>query len=126
MTDPEVLDRLSLLEAKVQELQSVQDLLLRLLSTSRPLAHLLEYYGATEASEKAFYGLLDELLASTQGPKARHPTFAYFQMRLGEIFPALKGDRAFIQTLIDTLKADRAAYRELYQYMAEHGWPNWG
>ena len=125
MTDPEVLDRLALLEAKVQELQSVQDLLLRLLSTSRPLAHLLEYYGATEANEQAFYGLLDELVASAQGPKARHPTFAYFQMRLGEIFPALKGDRAFIQTLIDTLKTDRAAYRELYEYMSAHGWPTW-
>ncbi len=126
MTDSDVLDRLALLEAKVEELQSVQDLLLRLLSTSRPLAHLLEYYGSTEASEKALYGLLDELLASSQGPKARHPTFAYFQLRVGEIFPALKGDRAFIQTLIDTLKADRAAYRELHAYMTAHGWPNWG
>lgn len=125
VTDPDVLDRLATLEARVQELQSVQDLLLRLLSTSRPLANLLEYFGATEAAAQQVYQLLDEMLAATRGPADRHPTFSYFQMRLNEIFPALRGDRTFVQTLIDTLKTDRAPYRELHVYMTEHGWPDW-
>jgi hypothetical protein len=125
VTDQDVLDRLATLEARVQELQSVQDLLLRLLSTSRPLANLLEYFGATEAAAQALYQLLDEMLAGVHGPAPRHPTFNYFQMRLNEIFPALRGDRTFVQTLIDTLKTDRAAYRELHTYMTEHGWPAW-
>ena len=125
MTDPDVLDRLSTLEARVQELQSVQDLLLRLLSTSRPLANLLEYFGATEAAVQSMYQLLDEMLAATRGPAERHPTFSYFQMRLNEIFPALKGDRGFVQTLIDTLKTDRPPYRELHAYMMAKGWPIW-
>ena len=125
MTDSDLQGRVEALEAQVAELKSVQDLLMRLLSTTRPLANLLEYYGATDAAEQALYSLLDELLAASRGPKPRQPTFSYFQMRLGEIFPALRADRAFVQTLIDTLKVDRPAYRELHAYMAAHGWPTW-
>jgi hypothetical protein len=125
VTDSELQGRIEALEAQVAELKSVQDLLVRVLSTTRPLASLLEFYGATDATEQALNGLLDELLAASRGPKQRQPTFSYFQMRLGEIFPALRSDRAFVQTLIDTLKVDRPAYRELHSYMAAHGWPSW-
>ena len=100
MTDLDLQGRVEALEAHVAELKSVQDLLMRLLSTTRPLANLLEYYGATDAAEQALYGLLDELLAATRGPKQRHPNRRdFFQMRLAEIFPALRADRAFVQTL---------------------------
>ena len=125
MTDSDLQGRVETLEAQVAELKSVQDLLMRLLSTTRPLANLLEYYGATEATEKALYGLLDELLVASRGSRQRQPTFSFFQMRLAEIFPALRADRAFVQTLIDTMKVDRPAYRELHAYMAAHGWPSW-
>ena len=125
MTDSDMLGRVEALEGQVQELKSVQDLLMRLLATTRPLANLLEFYGATDAAEQALNSLLDELLAASRGPKPRQPTFSYFQMRLGEIFPALRSDRAFVQTLIDTLKVDRSAYRELHAYMASHHWPTW-
>ncbi len=125
MTDSELAGRVEALEAQVAELRAVQDVLMRLLSTTRPLANLLEYYGATEAAEQALYGLLDEVLAAARGPQARHPSFNFFQMRLGEIFPALRTDRNFVQTVIDTLKVDRPAYRELHAFMAAHGWPRW-
>ena len=125
MTESDLQGRVEALETQVAELKSVQDLLMRLLSTTRPLANLLEYYGATDAAEQALYGLLDELLAASRGPKQRQPTFSFFQMRLSEIFPALRGDRAFVQTLIDTMKVDRPAYRELHAFMASHGWPRW-
>ena len=125
MTDLDLQGRVEALEAQVAELKSVQDLLMRLMSTTRPLANLLEYYGSTDAAEQALYNLLDELLAASRGPKPRQPTFSYFQMRLAEIFPALRADRGFVQTLIDTMKVDRPAYRELHAYMAAHHWPSW-
>jgi hypothetical protein len=125
VTDSDLQGRIEALETQVAELRSVQDLLVRLLSTTRPLASVLEFFGATDAAEQALYSLLDELLAASRGPKPRQPTFSYFQMRLGEIFPALRGDRAFVQTLIDTLKVDRPAYRELHAYMDAHHWPSW-
>ena len=125
VTDSDVRARIEALETQVQELKSVQDLLMRLLATTRPLASMLAFYGGTETTEHALYGLLDELAANARGPKSRQPTFSYFQMRLEEILPALRGDRVFIQTLIDTLKADRPAYRDLHAYMVSHRWPKW-
>jgi hypothetical protein len=125
VTESEVRARIEALETQVQELKSVQDMLVRLMATTRPLASMLEFYGATEATEHAIYGLLDELAANASGPKPRQPTFSYFQLRLAEILPTLRGDRAFVQTLIDTLKVDRPAYRDLHAYMVSHRWPKW-
>jgi hypothetical protein len=117
--------RLAAIEAQIEELKSVQELLLRLLSTTRPLAKLLEYYGATDTKEQALYRLLDELVERIRGPKFREPTFGSFIQRLGEIFPDMRGDRQFVQLLIDTLRVERSAYRELHDFMAAHHWPVW-
>jgi len=117
--------RLAAIEEQVEELKSVQELLLRLLSTTRPLAKLLEYYGATDTKEQALYRLLDELVERARGPKYREPTFGSFIQRLGEIFPDLRGDRQFVQLLIDTLRVERPAYRDLHRFMVSHRWPVW-
>jgi hypothetical protein len=125
VADSDLLGRVEALETQVAELRSVQDVLMRLLSTTRPLESVLRFYGATDSAEQALYQFLDELLDASRGPKPRQPSFSYFRMRLDEIFPPQRGDRAFIQTLIDTLKVDRPAYRELHAYMAANGWPKW-
>jgi hypothetical protein len=117
--------RLAAIEAQIEELKSVQELLLRLLSTTRPLAKLLEYYGATDTKEQALYRLLDELVERIRGPKFREPTFGSFVQRLGEIFPDMRGDRQFVQLLMDTLRVERPAYRDLHDFMAAHHWPVW-
>ena len=53
------------------------------------------------------------------------PSFAFFEMHINEIFPHLRGDREFVQLLIDTLRVERPAYRALHQYMLAHNWPSW-
>ena len=125
MPDPDVMARLTAIESELQELRSMQDLVLRLLSTARPLSNLLQSYGATESRERGLYRLLDELVEATRGPKHLQPTFGPFKVRLGEIFPELRGDKQFVQLVIDTLRIERAAYRELHAYMAAHNWPVW-
>jgi hypothetical protein len=125
MSDPDVIARVAALESEVQELKAIQDLLLRLLSTTRPLSGLLEYYGATESTEQALYRYLDEMVERIRGPQHGHPSFSAFQVRVGGLFPQLRGDRQFMQLLIDTLKVERPAYAELYRYMNEHHWPVW-
>jgi hypothetical protein len=125
VAESDVMARLAEIEAQIQELKAVQDLLLRLASTTRPLSGLLEYYGAKETQEQGLYKFLDELVELTRAPKHRHPTFGLFKIRLGELFPELRGDRQFVQLIIDTLKVERPAYRELHQYMMSHGWPVW-
>lgn len=125
MVESDVMTRLAALEMEIQELKAVQDLLLRLLSTTRPLSSVLEYYGATESTEQALYRFLDEMVERVRGPQRGQPSFGAFQVRIGGLFPQLRGDRQFIQLLIDTLKLERPAYAELYKYMAEHHWPVW-
>jgi hypothetical protein len=127
MTDVrnDALARVASLEARVEALEAVQELLLRLLSTTRPLAGVLEYYSATETQEQAFYRLLDTMAGRTGGAERDRPSFAFFEMNLNEIFPHLRGDREFVQLLIDTLRVERPAYRALHQYMLAHKWPSW-
>ena len=117
--------RLAVLEGEVQELKAIQDLMLRLLSTTRPLARLLEFYGAAESKQQDLYRLLDELVEDFRRPEHRQPAFGAFRTRLGGIFPELRGDRDFTQMLIDTLKIERPAYRELYRCMVDRHWPVW-
>jgi hypothetical protein len=117
--------RLTALEKEVQELKAVQDVLLRVMSTTRPLSGMLEYYGATESKEQALYRFLDEMVEGVRGPEHRHPSFGAFRIRLAGIFPEYRGDRDFTQLLIDTLKIERPAYRELHRYMTDHHWPVW-
>ena len=69
-TSNDPLARVADLEARVEQLEAVQELLLRLLSTTRPLAGVLEQYGATKTQEQAFYQLLDGLADRTNGPNA--------------------------------------------------------
>ena len=125
MSESDVTTRLVALEAEVAELKAVQALLVRLLATTRPLSGMLEYYGATESTEQALYRYLDEMVEKIRGPQHGHPTFSAFQVRIGGLFPQLRGDRQFIQLLIDTLKVERPAYAELYRYMQQHHWPVW-
>jgi len=113
------------LDARLHEVEAVQQLILRLLSTTKPLESVLEHYGATDTQERAFYPLLEELAVRARGREKDRPTFAYFLMKVEDIFPSLRGDREFVETVIDTLKVERPAYRELHAYMAAKGWPTW-
>lgn len=117
--------RVQQLEARVDELVAIQDLLLRLLSTTRPLAKMLEQYGATETQEEAIYRLMDRVSERTRGDERDLVSFGYFKRGVGEIFPDRRDDREFVQLLIDTLKVERPAYRELHAYMVANRWPVW-
>jgi hypothetical protein len=113
------------LDARLRELEAVQALILRLLSTRKPLEDVLEHYGATDSQERAFYRLLDDLAARARGREQDRPTFGYFNVQIGGIFPALRGDREFVSLVIDTMRVERPVYRELHAFMAANGWPKW-
>ena len=110
------------LEARVAHLGMMQDLLFRLMSMTRPLSNVLEQFGATRTQEQELLKFLDELVERSRGPERGQPSRAHFEMHVGEILPALRGNREFLQLLMDTLKVERPAYRELHEYMAAHGW----
>ena len=125
MSDANLAGRLAELDARLREIEAVQELILRLMATTRPLDAVLRHYGSTETQERALYTLLDDLVTRARGGEANRPTFAYFLMKFQEIFPALRNDRQFVQLVLDTLKLERPAYRELHAYTAAQGWPSW-
>ena len=122
---PDLAARVDELESQMAELRAMHELVLRLLSTSRPLARVLEQYGANETQEQALYRLLDRLNERIRGPERDRTSFGIFKRGVFEIFGARQDDREFVQLLIDTLKIERPAYRELHEYMMSHRWPVW-
>jgi hypothetical protein len=127
MTDGERVDAPTLadLDLRLREVEAVQQLILRVLATTSPLDKLLAQFGATETQERAFYQMLDELVDRSRGPVEDRPTFGYFVMQLDKIFPSQRGNREFVELLLDTLKLARSTYRELHEYMEAQGWPAW-
>jgi hypothetical protein len=124
MTEPDTdaLSRFADLDARVRALEAVQEVILRIMATTKPLDRVLEQYGATETQEQAFYKLLDDLVARAAGPEENRPTFGYFQLQLEHIFPPLRHDRTFTQLIIDTLKVERPVYRTLHAYASANRW----
>jgi hypothetical protein len=123
--EAEIAAKLADFDARLREVEMVQGLILRIMATTKPLDAVLESYGATATQELAFYKLLDDLVVRARGREQDRPTFAFFEMQLNEIFPEHRHDREFIRLLIDTLKLERPAYRELHQYTSTRGWPSW-
>ena len=111
------------LEARVAHLEMMQDLLFRLMSMTRPLSNVLEQFGATRTQEQELLKFLDELVERARGPERGRPSRAHFEMHVGQILPSLRKDLEFLRLVMDTLRVERVAYRELHDYMHAQGWP---
>jgi hypothetical protein len=117
-------ERLTELEAHVAQLDLLQQLMLRLLSIMHPLSNVLAQYGASSSQEQELLQYLDQLATRVHSlERTRQPTVDEFQERMGEILPALRKDIEFLRLVIDTLRVERVAYRELHDYMHAQGWP---
>lgn len=123
-TDTDVAARLADLDGRLRVVEALQGLILRIMSTTKPLDAVLEHYGATTTQEVAFYKLLDDLVVRARGREQDRPTFGFFEMQLAEIFPEHRKNGEFIRLLLDTLKLERPAYRELHDYTVAKGWPS--
>src|SRR5437867_1499771 len=115
-------ERLAELEAHVKQLDMLQQLMLRLLSIMHPLSNVLAQYGATATQERDLLQYLDELAGRVRSLERNRPSFDEFRIRVGEILPALRADGEFLCLVIDTLRVERVAYRELHDYMIGQGW----
>ena len=117
--------RIAALESKVQELEALVNLALRLLAVEKPVSAVLERYGATEAEDLAVHALLSDMATRAERGGMYAPSFGGFINDLSERFPSTRGNREFVSLLLDTLKVDRPAYQKLHAYISEQGWPHW-
>ena len=117
--------RIAALESKVQELDSLVNLALRLLAVENPVSALLERYGATQAEDQAVHAMLADVARRTEQGGMYAPSFPAFQDEIDTRFPTIRGDRQFVTLLVDTLKLDRPAYQKLHAYATAQGWPKW-
>lgn len=117
--------RIAALESKVQEVETLVNLALRLLAVEKPVSALLERYGATEAEDLAVHALLSGLATRAEQGGMYAPSFGGFVNDLSDRFPATRGNREFVGLLLDTLKLDRPAYQKLHSYVTQRGWPQW-
>ncbi len=117
--------RIAALEAKVQELDALVSLALRLLAVEKPISAVMERYGATEAEDLAVHALLDDVAKRAEQGGMYAPSFGGFVGELFERFPGVRGNKEFVALLLDTLKVDRASYHKLHAYVAAQGWPKW-
>ena len=117
-------ERLKDLEAHVAQLDMLQQLILRLLSIMHPLSNVLAQYGATATEERELMQYLDELAGRANSlERTKRPTLEEFQDRIAAIMPAIRQDVDFLRLVIDTLRVERSAYRDLHGYMIDQGWP---
>jgi hypothetical protein len=117
-------ERLRELEAHVRQLDMLQQLILRLLSIMHPLSNVLAHYGANATQEHDLMQFLDELAGRVRSLERNRPTYDEFRIRVSDILPSLSGDAEFLRLIIDTLRVERSAYRELHEYMVAQGWLN--
>jgi hypothetical protein len=117
--------RIAALESKVQELEALVNVSLRLSAAEKPLSALLSRFGATEAETLAVHALLDDVAKRVQAGGFYTPSFAGFLSDLSKVCPAAKADREFVALLLDTLKVERPAYQRLHAFVVAQGWPEW-
>lgn len=124
--DADHASRMAALEARVQELEVLVNLALRLLALEKPVSALLQRYGASEAEEHAVHALLDDVARRAEKGGMYAPSFSSFVDEVYGRFPDIRGNRQFVELLLDTLKLDRPIYQALHTYGLSHGWPQWG
>jgi hypothetical protein len=117
--------RLAALEARLDEVETLANLALRLLAVEKPVAALLRQFGANESQELAVHTLLDDVAARAEQGGMYLPSFRGFTTDLFARFPAVRNNREFVALLIDAMKVDRPTYQKLHDYAMKNGWPQW-
>ena len=117
--------RLTALESRIQEVEALANLALRLLAVEKPVSAVLERYGATEAEDLAVHAVLDDVARRAELGGMYAPSFGGFLQELAERYPASRDNRELVSLILETLKVDRPAYRQVYAYASSQGWPQW-
>ena len=109
--DSQVLD----LQARLADVESQLGAALGILALIRPAATLLSRAGADPRQRQAFYDLIDEMTRRVD--EGATVSYAEFADRVSEIAPTRRGDRRFLEVLIEAVKLERPDAKPMLDHL---------
>jgi hypothetical protein len=103
------------LQARVADLEAQLKIAVGILGLMRPAETVLARCGADQAQQQALYRMIDEMEARViQGSSV---SYSDFSERVADLVPGKRGDRKFVELLIDALKLERPSSKPMLDYL---------
>ncbi len=115
MWDQQLESQVADLQARVTDLEAQLNTALGILGLIRPAATVLSGCGADEGQQHALYRLIDDMESRVVAGSS--VSYADFAERVADLVPARRGDRRFVELLIEALKLERPASKPMLDYL---------
>ena len=115
MLDRQIDSQVTDLQARVTDLEARVNTALGILTLIRPAATVLSRWGVDSGQQKAFYQLIDEMTQRVD--EGSTVSYAEFAERVSEIVTARRGDREFLEVLVEALKLERPNSRPMLDHL---------
>ena len=103
------------LQGRIAELEAQLRTALGILGLMRPAETVLAHCGADQVQQQALYKMIDEMEARViQGSSV---SYSDFSERVADLVPGKRGDRKFVELLIDALKLERPTSKPMLDYL---------
>jgi len=113
--DESSVGQVSDLQARVTGLEAQLSTALGILALLQPASAVLTVSGAAEDQQQEFFRLIDEF--SKRADAGFSVSFAEFEDRVLDIVPARRGDRKFLEFLIEAVKLERPSAKPMLDYL---------
>ena len=104
------------LQTRVDELEARLNTAIGIISLLRPAATVLNRCGVGKDEQRAFYGLIDEM--DMRAESGNSVSYADFEAHVAELVPSRRGDRKFLEYLVEALKLERPRSKPMLDYLA--------
>ena len=115
MLDRQIDSDVTDLQARVTDLEARVNTALGILALIRPAATVLRRLGVDSGQQKAFYQLIDEMTQRVADGST--VSYAAFAERVSEIVPSRRGDRKFLEVLVEALKLERPNSKPMLDHL---------
>jgi hypothetical protein len=103
------------LQARVMDLETKLNTALGILALTRPAATVLRRCGADKEQQEEFFRLVDEMTKRVE--TGFSVSYSDFEERVLELVPGKRGDRKFLEVLIEAVKLERPSSKPMLDYL---------
>jgi hypothetical protein len=107
-------DRIFELEARIERLETQLDGITSVVAALQPLEQLLARYNVSEQQRRVLYGIINEMANRLE--RNEITSFAEFEERVTFMIGQLRGDRRFVELVIQAIRVERPALTRLYEH----------